>query len=97
MAPIPVCLQALTAFVQVAAKFSSGLGRHIVHVKLSEEQSMQRYMKLGLPEDYARLLSSLELATAGGAEEGLNDTVERVTGRPPQKFDAWVQQNKTIW
>ena len=83
--------------MQIAAKLSSGLGREVVHVKLSGEQSAQRFLNMGLPEHYAKLLSSLEVGSAKGMEERENDAVEQVAGRPPQKFDAWVQQNKTAW
>lgn len=83
--------------MQVAAKLSSGPERDIVHVKLSQEQSVQRYLSLGLPEHYAKVLSSLEVASAHGTEERMNDAVETLTGRPPQNFDAWVQQNKKAW
>lgn len=83
--------------MQIAAKLSSGLGRNVVHVKLSEEQAIQRYMNLGLAEFHAKFLTSLEVASANGAEERTNDAVEQVTGRPPQKFDAWVQQKKRAW
>ena len=38
----------------------------------------------------------LEVATANGGEERLNDAVEQVTERPPQKFNAWVQENKIV-
>jgi hypothetical protein len=78
-------------------KLSSGLGRDVVHVKLPEEQMVQRFLNLGLPEHYAKFLASIEVTTANGVEERLNGDVERVIGRPPQTFDAWVQQNKTAW
>jgi hypothetical protein len=31
-----------------------------------------------------------------GGEERLNDVAEQLTGRPPQKLDAWTQENKTV-
>ncbi|KAJ9642050.1 hypothetical protein H2199_005265 [Coniosporium tulheliwenetii] len=82
---------------EIAAKLSSGLGREIVHVKLSEEEAAQRYLKLGLPDQFAKFMSYLEAAAARGDEERSNDAVERVSGRPPLKFDEWVQQNKKAW
>ncbi|KAI9799637.1 MAG: hypothetical protein M1833_003952 [Piccolia ochrophora] len=82
---------------EIAAKLSSGLGRDIVNVKLTGDKSAERYVGLGMPEHYAKFLSFLEVGAAGGMEDNLNDTVERVTGRPPQKFDDWVQQNKRAW
>ena len=74
--------------MQIAAKLSSGLGREVVHVKLSEEESVQRLLRLGLPEHYAKFLPSIEVATVNGMEERLGDAMERVTGRSPQNFDA---------
>ncbi|KAI9849499.1 MAG: hypothetical protein M1837_004119 [Sclerophora amabilis] len=87
----------LLTYDDIAAKLSSGLGRDIVHVKLSEEENTQRLIRSGMPEHYGKLLSSLEARSARGGEDRLNDTVERVTGRPPQTFDSWVQENKTAW
>jgi hypothetical protein len=68
-----------------------------VHVKLTEEQSFQRYLKLGMPEHVAKILSSVEVASANGKSEMTNDIVEKVAGRPPHKFDAWVQENMMAW
>ncbi|KAH7913742.1 hypothetical protein BJ138DRAFT_1133892 [Hygrophoropsis aurantiaca] len=84
---------------EIAAKLSQGLGRDILHVKLSEEQNVQRYLNLGLPEVYAKFLTSLEIGSADGMEERLKDDhdVERVTGRPPLTFDSWVYQHASAW
>ena len=68
-----------------------------MHVRCSGDQMVQRYMDMGLPEYWAKFMSFLEVASADGMEERSNDAVEQVTGRPPQKFDAWVQENKTAW
>ena len=49
-------MQTLTVSIPVAAMFSRGLGRHVVHVTLSEEQSVRRFLSLGMPDYYAKLL-----------------------------------------
>ena len=67
-----------------------------MHVKVSETERVQQYLDKGLPEFYAKFLTSLEVGSAGGMEERVTDDVERVTGRPPQKFDDWVQENKAV-
>ena len=87
----------LRVSLQIVAKFSSGLGRELVHIKLSEEEQIQRMIKSVMPEHYAKFLTSLEVRSANGREETMNDDVEKVTGRPPQKFDALVQENKAVW
>ena len=81
-------MQPLTASMQIAAKLSSGLGREVVHVKLSEEEELQRFLGIGIPEHIAKLLTRIEIASTNGKEERLNDAVEKVTGRPPQTFDT---------
>jgi festuclavine dehydrogenase len=68
-----------------------------VHVKLSEEEKVQRFMSAGMPEHYAKFLAGIEAGSAKGMEERENNAVERVTGKPAQRFDDWVQQNKTAW
>jgi festuclavine dehydrogenase len=42
-------------------------------------------------------MASLEIKTADKREERTNDVVEKVTGRPPQTFDSFVQENKSVW
>jgi festuclavine dehydrogenase len=81
----------------VAAKLSEALGREIVHVKISQEQSVERLLSLGMPEIFAKFLPYLEVAASNGTEERLDDTVEKLTGQPAQNFDAWVQEVKKVW
>jgi len=73
------------------------LGREVVHVKLTAEERSQQLVGFGLPEHYAKFLTWLETSTANGDEERMNDAVKRVTGRLPQSFDAFAQQNKSAW
>lgn len=87
----------LTVFMQIAAKFSTCLGREVLHIKLSEEERVQSFQSMGVPEHLAKYLALIETQSAGGSEERLNDLVENKTGRPPLTFDAWVQQNKATW
>lgn len=76
---------------------SNVLGREIVHVRLSREEVVERYKAMGLPEGLAQFLAHIEVATSQGAEERMNDHVEKATGRPPQKFEDWVLENKAVW
>lgn len=87
----------LIVVLQIAAKLSSCLGREVKHVKLTEEQRTQQLIGDGLPEHYAKFLTFLEVSAAQGAEDRMDDAVERVTGRPPQNFDAFAQQHMAAW
>lgn len=83
------------ALLQVAAKLRSGLRREAVHVKLSEEQSVQRFRQLACRNTMRSCFPPMDLQMM--RKKGRGDAVKTVTGRPPQKFDAWVQKNKTAW
>jgi hypothetical protein len=67
-------------------------------VKLTKEESVQRWSQVnGAPEPLAQFMATLETMTADKREERMNDTVEKVTARPPQTFDSFVQENKSAW
>lgn len=83
--------------MQVAEKISKVTGRKIINVRLTEEERLQRYKSVGVPEDLAKFLTYLEVATAKGLAERLNGVVERVTGQPAQTFDAFAEENKAAW
>jgi len=42
-------------------------------------------------------MAKLESLTADKREERTNNVVEKVTGRPSMTFDAFVQENKSVW
>ena len=83
---------------QLAEKLSKGLGRKIENIKLTKEESAQRWSQVNYaPEPRAQFMATLESLTADKREERMNDVVEKVTGRPPQTFDVFVQENKSVW
>lgn len=83
--------------MQVAAKISSSLGREVRHIKLTGEERSQQLISFGVPEQFAKFLTWIEVITAEGGEESLGDAVEQVTLRPPKTFDAFVEQTKAAW
>lgn len=81
--------------MQIAAKFSCGLGRQVVHVKLSEQERVQQFLSMHMPEQLAKFITSLEVLGANGAEDRMNDVVETVTGRLPQKsMHGWKRTRR---
>ena len=80
--------------MQVAGILSKATGRQFEHVNLTEAELMQRLQQWGIPDDFAGFLAALDTMIANGGEQRLNDVVERVTGRPPKKFRAYVDENK---
>lgn len=48
-------------------------------------------------EQLTKFITSLEVSGANGAEVRMDDVIETVTGRSPQKFGAWMKENKAAW
>ncbi|MBB4682611.1 NAD(P)H-binding protein [Amycolatopsis jiangsuensis] len=79
------------SYDDVAAVLSDVTGRPVVHHHVSHEQMRDRLAE-ALPPEFAELLADLDRAIAGGAEDRVTDTVERVTGRPPHAFRACLER-----
>ncbi|GAB1333061.1 NAD(P)H-binding protein [Streptomyces sennicomposti] len=71
----------------VAAIITEVTGRAVVHRRLSYEQMRDRLTKQ-VPVEFAAMLAGMDRAIAGGAEDRVTDTVQRLTGRPPRTFRA---------
>ncbi len=83
--------------IKVAAILSEVLGREIKHVKLTQAELAERMQSLGMPADYANMLSSMDTMVAKGSEERLNDVVLKLTGKSPRKFRDFAEANKGCW
>jgi festuclavine dehydrogenase len=84
-------------FDQIAERLSRGIGRTIQHVKISEEEAYERFVKFGMSEYISRFLANIEVGTANGAENFAGNDVEKVTGKAPETFEAWVADNKAAF
>ncbi|MFD0271887.1 NAD(P)H-binding protein [Streptomyces sp. NPDC127106] len=82
--------QALS-YDDVAAIVTEVTGRTVVHGRLSYEQMRDRLGVL-LPDEFAAMLAGMDRAIAEGAEDRLTDTVQRLTGRPPGTFRAFLER-----
>ncbi|KAK0718477.1 nucleoside-diphosphate-sugar epimerase family protein, partial [Lasiosphaeria miniovina] len=82
----------LLTYDQVAAQLAEVLGRPVEHVRLTPEERTEQLKKLGLDAHSAQYTTWLESQASG--EEHMNDTVEKVTGKPPVSFHTFIEQNK---
>ena len=59
----------------------------------------QRYIMFGVQQSLAEMLARVEEQTAQGITENTypSDAVERVTGRSPLTFDAFLEYNRAAW
>lgn len=69
----------------------------MTHVKLTSEERTEQLQGFGVPEQLAQFLTWLEVITAEGHEDHLNEVVQEVTGRAPVGFDDFVEKHKAAW
>ncbi|CAM5557521.1 putative oxidoreductase YesF [Streptomyces afghaniensis 772] [Streptomyces afghaniensis] len=63
----------------------------MVHRRLSYEQMRDR-LTAEVPVEFAAMLAAMDRAIAAGAEDRVTDTVQRLTGRPPRTFRAFLER-----
>uniref|UniRef100_A0AAU2JYC0 NAD(P)H-binding protein n=1 Tax=Streptomyces sp. NBC_00049 TaxID=2903617 RepID=A0AAU2JYC0_9ACTN len=69
----------------IAAILTRVTGRPVVHHHLTYEDMRDRLATV-IPPEFAALLAAMDRAIAEGAEDRTTDTVQRLTGRPPNPF-----------
>jgi len=80
---------------EVAALFSSALGREVRYVPVGDEQLRQGMA--GAPQNYIELMSALYGYVRAGATATVTDEVHKVTGRAPIRFEQFVQDHLETW
>ncbi|MFE6176883.1 NmrA family NAD(P)-binding protein [Streptomyces sp. NPDC056464] len=79
------------SYDDVAAIITEITGRPVVHKRLTFEELRDRWAA-EIPLEFATMLAGMDRAIADGAEDRTSDTVERLTGRPPGTFRAFVER-----
>ncbi|MGV9454523.1 NAD(P)H-binding protein [Streptomyces sp. NPDC003635] len=69
----------------IAAVVTDLTGRTVVHQRLGYEEMRDR-LAAHMPLEFAAVLAGMDRAIADGAEDRTTDTVQRLTGRPPNGF-----------
>ncbi|MCZ8522495.1 MULTISPECIES: NmrA family NAD(P)-binding protein [Paenibacillus] len=84
--------EALT-YAEAAEILSRREGRPIRHISISPAELQSRWVELGMAEDYAGFMASLDEGIRDrGTESRVTDTVERITGRRPASLEAFLSQ-----
>jgi hypothetical protein len=63
------------------------------HRSVSADEHAERVAASGIPLEFARILSALDVGIAEGAEDRVTRTVEDVTGRPARTFEEFCARN----
>lgn len=78
---------------EIAAAVSRATGKPIALVQVSDDELARGMIAAGIPEPMARIWASFDTATRLGSFATVSDAVARLTGRPPQTFEACLAAN----
>lgn len=79
----------------IAALVTEVTGRPVVHRSLTYD-AMRDRLAMSIPAEFAAMLAGMDRAIAEGAEDRTTDTVQRLTGRPPQGFRAVAERELAV-
>ncbi|MFD4032003.1 NAD(P)H-binding protein [Streptomyces sp. NPDC058637] len=80
------------SYREVASVLAQVSGSPVEHRQLTYEQMRERLIAAGIPGAFAAMLADMDRSIAGGAENRVTGTVERMTGRPPRTFRAHAER-----
>ncbi|WHT21519.1 NAD(P)H-binding protein [Crossiella sp. CA-258035] len=78
-------------FPQALEIIAAELGREIRVVDVEPAQYIEKQVGLGMPREFAELIARLYERIRAGKEAHLSDGVQRVLGREPRSFAAYVK------
>lgn len=82
---------------QVAALLSRETGRAIHFQDITPQAMLQGLLGAGLPADYAQFLVAILGFFKAGYSERITDSVQRITGQAPRRFEAYAHDHRTAW
>ncbi|TFK41647.1 hypothetical protein BDQ12DRAFT_663693 [Crucibulum laeve] len=93
-APLVFGPEALS-YDEAAELLSEVLGRKITHKRLTLEEGIQQWMKLGAPREYAIRYTELESAVAREGEDKLFAEEDKIVGK--RTLRDYLEENKALW
>jgi uncharacterized protein YbjT (DUF2867 family) len=85
------------SYHDVASRLSAATGRPVAYASVAPEQFRSRLLESGTPEWYAEMLLELYAIIRAGHAALVTDTVEKVTGRPPLRFDDFARESAHVF
>ena len=84
---------AALGYDEAAAILSKTIGRSISYTPVEDEPFIGMLMGAGVPEDYARLLTSIFYPARQGWAAAVTGDVETLTGNPPRSVETYAADN----
>ncbi|MGF1833519.1 NAD(P)H-binding protein [Photobacterium sanguinicancri] len=85
--------EALT-HAEMAKVIDSVIGTSINMVHLSDEEYQAQLESFGLPAPIVSLCTTMDHHNRLGLSNGTSDVFEALTGKKPQSFESWLEENK---
>jgi len=82
---------------QYAAVISTAIGKPVKFVDVPAEAARDNILQTGMPPEYVDALLDLFAAMKAGKADVVTDGVEKVLGRKPGTFDAWVRRHRAAF
>ena len=82
---------------QVATLLSRETGRAIRFQDIPPQAMLQGLLGAGLPADYAQFLVTILGFFKAGYSERITDSVQRITGQAPRRFEAYARDHRAVW
>lgn len=84
------------SYEEIVKMASQEVGKNIPYVDLSPEDLKQGLTKSGLPENWADLFVSFDVAIKNGDVEKISDAALVLTGQVPQNLKEFLKENKNL-
>lgn len=85
------------SYSQVANIIAKIICRPIKHVQLSEAQLIAHHQSLGIEQQYAEILSAMDINIAGGSEDHISGEVITITGKIPTNLTDFATRYCDVW
>lgn len=85
------------SYADAAALITEVADYPVRFVPITAEQSVARWMALGLPEAMATYGTEVDVAISQGSQDWLSSAVLDVTGRRPRSLRDFVAVHRTLW
>lgn len=81
---------------EMAAQINQALGLNVQVIHQSDEELKAQLESFGLPEGIVALVTTMDQHARGAFSDGSSQAFETLTGRQPQRYAQWLEENKAM-
>jgi uncharacterized protein YbjT (DUF2867 family) len=83
--------------IEAAQPISKTTGRPVNHVTVTAEQAVETMKQWQMPSFVIEIMDSLNRIVGAGYAASVSPDVEKILGRKPRTFEAYVEDQKVTW